>query len=199
MTVATLSREAIADSPDVLLSIREADVSIAIWERELPVALDGRAFRDLHNLRFHTSMVSLPATLSRHMDEAGFGRWCGREALVDDIQMLARHFAKIMDMESLELRLEHVATNACRKFHADYVSARLICTYAGPGTQWLDGSSADVCDCGDHHDIRQLGTGHVAILKGRRWSEQYPAIHRSPPVEGTGQERLVLVINPGAA
>ena len=39
--------------------------------------------------------------------------------------------------------LEVVRTDSCRKFHADYVTARLITTYLGEGTQWLDEADAD--------------------------------------------------------
>jgi hypothetical protein len=112
-------------------------------------------------------------------------------------RQFASHFATNMELGVVEIRLERIVTNACRKFHADYVTARLICTYAGQGTQWLDSEDAAGCDCGDPHNIRQLSTGDVALFKGRLWSAHAPAIHYSPPIEGTGEERLVLVINPG--
>jgi len=113
-----------------------------------------------------------------------------------DILSLADRFARIMQTKFVEIRLEHVTTNACKKFHTDYVTARLITTYIGQGTQWLDEDQPADCDCGDPHNIQQMRTGDVALFKGRLWST-CAAIHRSPPIEGTGEERLVLVINPG--
>jgi Protein of unknown function (DUF1826) len=138
----------------------------------------------------------LPQELEASLDDAGFVSGIGRNMLVTDILMLANRFAAVMDVGDVEIRLEHVTTNACKKFHGDYVTARLICTYVGPGTQWLEGEDAANCDCGDPHNIRQLSTGDVALFKGRLWSAEPPAIHRSPPIEGTGEERLVLAINP---
>jgi hypothetical protein len=43
--------------------------------------------------------------------------------------------------------------------------------------------------------VRQLLAGEVALFKGRLLTDS-PIIHRSPPIAGTGQRRLVLVINP---
>lgn len=42
----------------------------------------------------------------------------------------------------LRLRLEAVAQPDCRLFHVDRVVSRLLCTYHGPGTQWLDEDNA---------------------------------------------------------
>lgn len=195
MLVATLSRAIIAGNADVLHAIRDEDVSLAIWEREAPPAIAHLALTDIQNLRFQALLGELPDTLETHLDIAGFAKGIGRHMLVTDIAMLANRFAAIMDLGEVEVRLEHIKTNACKKFHGDHVTARLICTYVGQGTQWLDGEDADNCDCGDPHNIRQLGVGDVALFKGRLWSPESPAIHRSPPIEGTGQERLVLVIN----
>ena len=47
-----------------------------------------------------------------------------------------------MQLARFELRLEVVRTDSCRKFHADYVTARLITTYAGEGTDWLADADA---------------------------------------------------------
>jgi hypothetical protein len=36
------------------------------------------------------------------------------------------------------------------------------------------------------------------MFKGHGWAPEAPIIHRSPPIAGTGQQRLVLVLNPAA-
>lgn len=186
----------IAGNAEALAAIRKRDISIAIWERgPLPdlskLALDGIA-----NVRFTADTEKLPDALKGALEDAGYEKCIGRDALHSDIVQLANRFASIMETEFIEIRLEHVTTNACRKFHTDYVTARLITTYLGQGTQWLDGDDAADCDCGDPHNIRQMQTGDVALFKGRLWVQETRAIHRSPPIAGTGEERLVLVINP---
>jgi len=198
MPVATLSRAIIAGNADVFHAIRDEDVSLAIWEKKAPSAITNLPLTNIKNIRFQALLGELLVQLEAELDGAGYKRSVGRNMLITDISMLANRFAAIMNLTGVEIRLEHVTTNACKKFHGDHVTARLICTYAGQGTQWLDSENAADCDCGDPHNIRQLATGDVALFKGRLWSADAPAIHRSPPIEGMGEERLVLVINPGA-
>jgi len=106
-----------------------------------------------------------------------------------------------MDTTAVAIRLEVIETNACRKFHADHVTARLICSYAGPGTQWIDDRDAMALAGGADPatlTVRQVATGDVALFKGHDRSET-PIVHRSPPIAGTGTRRLVLVIDPARA
>ena len=199
MPVATLSRTICAGNAGVLHAIREDDVSIAIWEREPLSGAGDIALEGLRNLCFSTSLGELPDQLERELDSAGFQKGIRRNAIAVDIATVANRFGAVMGLDEVKIRLEHVTTNACKKFHGDYVMARLICTYVGPGTQWVDGEDAEDCGCGEPHSIQQMKAGDVALLKGRLWSEHHPAIHRSPPIEGSGEERLVLVINPPMA
>jgi len=195
MSVGVLSNAVIAANAEVLNAIRGDDVSLAIWERDAPSPLGSIALGDADNIRFEANLEELPGALETRLRAAGYSRGITRNILVIDIVMLANRFATAMEASDVAVRLEHITTNACKKFHADHVTARLICTYLGQGTQWLDSKDAVNCDCGDPPIIRQLGTGDVALFKGRLWSAENPAIHRSPPIEGTGEARLVLVIN----
>ncbi|MEP2102538.1 MAG: DUF1826 domain-containing protein [Parasphingorhabdus sp.] len=186
----------IAGKAKVLSAIRDEGVSIALWERSAPQSLSELKLDDIADVRFTASVKELPDMLINALDDAGHETSVARDMLQIDILALANRFAQVMQTELVEIRLEHVTTNACKKFHTDYVTARLITTYLGQGTQWLDGEDAADCDCGDPHNIQQMKAGDVALFKGRLWSQDVPAIHRSPPIEGTGEERLILVINP---
>jgi len=148
------------------------------------------------DVRFTTGLEALPDALEHALDAAEYIRSNARDILQNDILQLSRQFAEIMQTEFVEVRLEHITNNACKKCHTDYVTARLITTYLGQGTQWLDGGDAASHDDGGFDNIQQMRPGDVALLKGRLWSQDSPAIHRSPPIEGTGEERLMLVINP---
>lgn len=196
MAVTSLSRAAVASNAEVFHAIREDDVSIAVWEREPPSDVNDIALNGLLNLRFTTSLGEMLDMLDQELDCAGFKMGTPRNNLATDILDLANRFAAVMRLNEVEIRLEHITTNACKKFHGDYVTARLICTYVGPGTQWLDSTDAEDCRCGKPHSIQQMNAGDVGLFKGRIWSETHPAIHRSPPIEALGEERLVLVINP---
>lgn len=197
MSSITLSRALIAGGPEALDAVHDPDIALAIWERDPPAAIAGLLAAPIGPVSFASPLGRpLTATLGRALDEARYPLTGARAALEADIGMLANRFARIMAADAVEVRLERIVTDSCRKFHADYVRARLITTYAGPGTQWLDETGPEACDCGEPHGVRQLRAGDVAILKGRHWDETRAAIHRSPPIAGSGAARLVLVINP---
>lgn len=109
--------------------------------------------------------------------------------ITNDITALGERFARLMNVKHVRLRLETVVTNACRKIHADNTDVRLICTYAGPGTEYLaDPSRPD--------RLERLGAGWVGLFKGRTFAAGHePAYHRSPPIAGTGIRRLLVVID----
>lgn len=121
------------------------------------------------------------------------------EPLASDIASHVRRLADLLDQDCVAIRLEVVETDACRRFHADHVSIRLILTYSGLGTQWLDNADAERLRDGaaiESLEIRRIATGHVALFKGREWAPDRPIVHRSPPIAGSGERRLVLVIDP---
>ena len=98
-----------------------------------------------------------------------------------------------MNVDYIRLRMEVVSTNSCRKFHIDAVKSRLICTYRGLGTQY--GMSMDGID---PKYFKTTPTSSPILLKGTLWIEENPKmiLHRSPPIEGTGETRFVFVIDP---
>jgi hypothetical protein len=172
--------------PGALARIHDRDVGLAIWDRR-PRLPSGR---DL------AAMVpALPVCLlaSGTPDEASralksqLSRHAG--ALAADIAALARLFAAVAGARTLRLRLEHIDDDACRRFHVDAVRLRLLCTYAGPGTQWQDIQ-------GGVHRMARL---QVGLFKGSRHPTHRPCIlHRSPPVSHlppARRARLLLCID----
>ncbi|WP_417613366.1 DUF1826 domain-containing protein [Parasphingorhabdus sp.] len=186
----------IAENIGALDAIRDDQISIALWQREPVIDSASLDLDGIADIRLTANIDELSDALNDALADAGYARSRSLTALQNDIESLAHGFADIMKTDVVEIRLEHVTTNACKKFHADYVTARLITTYSGQGTQWLDGDDGADCGCGEPHHIQQMRAGDVALFKGRLWSSDAPAIHRSPPIEGTGEERLMLVINP---
>lgn len=117
-----------------------------------------------------------------------------RDWLRADIVQLAETFAVLMSARYLRMRLSVVTSNACRKFHIDALTARLICTYRGTGTQY--GISTDGTE---PKRVFTVQTGSPLLLRGTLWPAEQPKsglLHRSPPIEGTGEARLVLVLDP---
>ena len=58
---------------------------------------------------------------------------CGTRRLYKHAQQLSDAFMHIMKAPFMRLRLD-VLYNACSRFHTDAITARLICTYRGTGT-----------------------------------------------------------------
>lgn len=188
-----------AHQPDILRAISEADCNLAIWQRppfaDFVPLVEGTP----QDLRFTCTPATLPALLAEGLAQGGYGGDASlHAALVEDAALLGEHFCAAMDLATLELRLEVVRTDSCRKFHADYVTARLITTYVGEGTDWLDGADAARVAVGaEPQCINRLATFDVGLFKGKLATD-HPAIHRSPPIPDTGAVRLLLVLNPAS-
>ena len=184
-----------AADPGVLMEVRRPDVPLAIWQRPPPEP--GILWPLLRLAPFRAVVEDLAEDCALRL-AAGLPAPLP-PALLRDIRWLCVSFSVILGRKRLRARLEGITGDACRRFHADYVSVRLICTYAGTGTQWLDGRSAALLRDGvapGEAAIRHLGTGDVGLFKGREWAGDRAIIHRSPPIAGTGERRLLLVIDP---
>ncbi|MEN2748054.1 DUF1826 domain-containing protein [Sphingomonas sp. T9W2] len=177
-----------------LAAILGDPVNLAIWQRDdAPVVDVGDldAVADVAVIVPAGARSAIPdALIAAGYDDALATR------LGHDIGDLTARFAALLALDRVAIRLEVIETDACRRFHADYVAVRLICTYAGPGTQWLANDDALALAAGvEPTTIRSIATGDVALFKGRDQSDT-PIVHRSPPIMGTGTRRLVLVIDP---
>lgn len=187
----------VADTPKDLSAICRADCAAAIWRRQLPpdihVWIDLLAPAQLPCARAILKPQALRDAVADICEEVGTPDGRERDWLVDDITMLSDIFAGLMRAPYLRLRLDVVSTNACRKFHIDAVTARLICTYRGTGTQY--GFSSDGSE---PRRVFTVPAGAPIILRGTLWPSDPPAglLHRSPPIEGTGETRLMLVLDP---
>lgn len=177
------------DSNDLAV-IRRPEIALANWQRTLPIdlsaALDPCDATSVDDLAFSVEFPVTVAALAMNLVVSGYESALAR-LLADDIAALATRFAAITRSTRLAVRLEVVETDACRRFHADHVTYRLLTTYRGQATQWIRAEEPDV--------LRQMRTGNVGIFKGRVLAPDTPILHRSPPIAGTGEQRLLLVID----
>lgn len=199
--VAAMPHAAWSADAEILDAIQRDEVNLAIWQRRLCGALASDVsaidMSDVEFFRFEASAEQVGREIRLAFAEAGID--CDGSALAGDVATLGGAFARIMKVERVAVRLEHVIGDACRRFHADYVTARLISTYSGPGTQWLDAGAVARLDEGiapSRAEIRQLAVGDVGILKGRKWPGATAIVHRSPPIADSDTSRLLLVIDP---
>ena len=182
----------------ILGAIRESDCNLAIWHRPAFADFTAMTTGTPLDLRFVSDIAGFAAVFAKELRSGGFGGDAAlHDALIVDAARLARLFCDAMELTTIELRLEVVRTDSCRKFHADYVTARLITTYVGEGTDWLDDADARRVAAGaEPRQINRLAPFDVGLFKGKI-ATPTPAIHRSPPIaETSGGARLLLVLNP---
>ncbi len=188
---------AVADKPVDLQTFLKPGCAAAIWRRQPQKSfqswVDSVDPNQLPQGRIILPRDVVRQALEELCEAAQTPSSPQRTRLIDDAAALSGIFADLMQVQFLRLRLEAVAHNACRKFHIDAVTARLVCTYRGTGTQYgisTDGQSPS--------RVFTVPTGAPILLRGTLWPEK-PAsglLHRSPPIEGTGETRLVLVLDP---
>lgn len=187
----------LSDSPEGLAVIHKPGCAAAIWERSpLPNFqswIDNLEPDCLPNARLILPTTQTRAAVDQVCDACGTPNCSEREMLADDVSALAMIFGGIVSASHLQLRFDVIRTNACRKFHIDAVTARLVCTYRGLGTQY--GISTDGKE---PSRVFSAPTGSPMLLRGTLWPDQPKSglLHRSPPIEGTGETRLLLVLDP---
>ncbi|MEM1233220.1 MAG: DUF1826 domain-containing protein [Pseudomonadota bacterium] len=188
---------AVGTAPRSLEAIKHPHCAAAIWERE-PLAafqnwIDGLSEYELPKARIILRPGDVQRAMTDLFDSYALAACDARTMLIDDVAALAHIFSHLVDAPFLRLRLDVITTNACRKFHTDLLTARLICTYRGTGTQY------GVSDLGAEPDhVLTTSTGSAIVLRGHLWpaATAPDILHRSPPIEGTGEARLVLILDP---
>lgn len=186
-------------SPEDLSEIHRSDCAASIWMREpsegFQAWIDSLDPDRLPKVRMILRPDGVRAALAEVCEQRGTPDCAERTQLIDDTAALATMFAELMDAEFIRLRLDVVQNNACRKFHIDALTARLICTYRGTGTQYGVGERGS-----DPAEIATIPAGCPIVLRGTEWpTDVEPGLlHRSPPIEGSGETRLVLVLDPVA-
>jgi len=210
----TAANAMLGEHEDILQKIRGRKVNLAIWNRQ-----SGPDVEDL--LEYLNAPENLHAHSANEMQATGavsaqrVGRWLAllipvasaqRSALARDIAMLANLYAGIVGKHGIRIRLERIDSDSCKKFHADWVGIRLLCTYAGPGTQWLPneavdrtllgrGSNEEICL--DPGRIQSLPRYAVGLFKGEAWARNkgHGIVHRSPPISRSRKTRLLLCVD----
>ncbi|MEM7428253.1 MAG: DUF1826 domain-containing protein [Pseudomonadota bacterium] len=187
----------VGERPEDLGEIHSPGVAAAIWRRQLSQEfqswIDGISPEHLPSARVMLRPDAVRDTVTLLCESAGVPEDAQRELLINDVSVLAEIFSGLMGATFLRLRLDVINSDACRKFHLDSVTARLICTYRGPGTQYGISTEGN-----DPARVFSVATGAPIVLRGTLWPDPQCSglMHRSPPVEGSGTTRLVLVLDP---
>ena len=128
--------------------------------------------------------------------------------LVNDISCLVKRFCQLFKVNDANLKLTVLHESMCPRFHVDMLPCRLITTYKGEATEWLQHDYVDRSKLGTGNqgksddesglfksvkDIKRLTKGDVAIMKGENWIDNrgYGLVHRSPNIDNENSRLLV--------
>ena len=129
----------------------------------------------------------------------------GKNRLICDMIDLSKSFFHSTKSKHIKLQLEVVDSDKCRFFHEDKMRQRLLCTYLGPGTEWLDNSNVDRSGlCKGNNDkvvinyekVNKAKPFEILLLRGALFDDSgLGDVHRSPPVEAEKKSRIVLKVD----
>ena len=187
----------IVDTPRGLSSINDPKYAAVIWRRQ-PLLdftswIDAMELKDLPKARIILRPEVVRNAMKDLVKASRLPDCVECNMLVDDVAALANIFAAIMKAEYLKFNLDVVKKNVCTKFERNQLTAGLICTYRGPGTEYGNSVNGE-----DPHEICDVSSGSPIILRGDLWpgSQRSRLLHRSPLVADSSQARLVLKLEP---
>lgn len=204
------------DSSEILSAIREPGVSLCTWQRQPPAELVrflGRvAASEPFALEAYDTLEAL--RIDSLLDGFLWSADPGRALWIEEIHALLALFRDLRPEareRPLHLKVGVVDRIECPVFHTDWVSLRLICTYAGVGTEYAPDRSVnrDALCCPlatpaqtnaaivrEAAAIRQMAPFEVGLFKGCAYPGQGERgiVHRSPH-PGKGMRRIKLIVD----
>lgn len=200
-------RQALSEHLEVLGEALRDGVNLAVWQRRLAPQLEDfvRLLLDQPQEVAESLHVDIGTDGSAHMPTllAGAAGFEAHAAFIADVSWLVEVFACLLDARRVGLRLRSLSKPMCPRFHVDNVPLRLISTYSGAASEWLEEGGMDrsrltqpQAEPWDARHARQLKAGWVALAKGEKWqgNEGAGLIHRSP-MPLPGERRLLLTLD----
>lgn len=197
-----------------LTEIYQPDVNLCVVNRTLDEEIN-HFVKALFAAQLHVSVVE-----SLNVETFDFAKLLpqaknlrGYAQFHQDIEHLVSIFCELFELQTVGLRLQLLKNAMCPKFHVDHVPCRLVCTYGGLGTEWLNDCYVDRSKLGagsnglsddksgliraDLDVINTMPAGAIGLLKGSKWegNEQNGAVHRSPKVTENLPYRLLLTLD----
>lgn len=192
-----------------LAAVLDPATNLCLWCRDpLPGVVKEVASLQVDafpNVRLATSPESAAADIDALFCRRGLASGCFAQ-WIDDMIQLVQIFSRLLNERCLTLRLETTDEDTCPRFHVDRTGLRLLCTYRGAGTEWLENDQVN-------RYAQQHGDANAAIVRYGRpaqfqpfWvgvmkGELFPGnrgnglVHRSPPIAGTDQTRVLLCLD----
>ncbi|HEX5843044.1 MAG TPA: DUF1826 domain-containing protein [Pseudomonas sp.] len=193
---------------EVLGEVLRDEVNLAVWQRQLPAQISEfasalLALGEALGQSIVLELASPESEPSLHGLVDAYSDLPGQAAFLQDLSWLVGAFACLFDAKRIGLRLRILDKAMCPRFHVDHVPIRLITSYAGVGSEWLqDGVMArrrlgdPAAEPSSAALIKRAESGHVLLAKGEKWigNKGGGLIHRSPQPPA-GERRLLLTLD----
>jgi hypothetical protein len=197
--------------PSIFTDIFKDEVNLAIWNQ----ALSSEVIRCAERLLEQQPRIKMVIAVSPENCYEKLSETLGvsekEHPLCQHISLLVDMFCTLFNLKGAGLRLMALDRPMCPKFHVDKIPCRLVTTYIGTATQWLNNGKIDRTKLGagslgltdelsglfQHSDaIEHFCAGDVGLLKGEGWFDNNNAglVHRSPHLENN-ESRLLLTLD----
>ncbi|MDF3933083.1 DUF1826 domain-containing protein [Pseudomonas citronellolis] len=193
-------RQVFGEDPQVLAEVLRDGVNLAVWQRQLYPEVAAFAASLLQGEALYSQQVSL------ELDAAGrapqlHGLFPGSpdgRLFVNDLAWLVEAFACLTGARQVGLRLRALERAMCPRFHVDHLALRLVTSYAGCASEWLEEGALPRSALGEAEPpcVHSLEVGDVGLFKGEKWggNEGAGIVHRSP-CPAPGSRRLLLTLD----
>ncbi len=195
--------------PEVLTSIFDEKINLVNYHR----CLSDDVTIYCHALAKERKHLSIRSVISVHGIELAlndlFPEYAKKAEFIADLTLLVDMYACLFDLEEVGLRVQLLDRAMCPRFHVDKLGCRLVSTYKGSGSEWLNDFDIDRNKLGKGSNgmsdeesglysgqIQSAKAGDVLLLKGEGWfgNEGGGIVHRSPPVASV-ERRLVVTLD----
>jgi hypothetical protein len=118
-----------------------------------------------------------------------------------ELAFLLELYGDLLGCAAIGLRIERLDRAICPGWHVDRTGIRLLCTWCGPGTEWLDAPGIDPRGLpGSAAGVPATGQARpfdIVLLKGSAWQGNAAggAIHRSPMVAPGYEPRILVALD----
>lgn len=195
-----LSVEQVVD----LAAIFESHINVCVWERPEQAALASWLKEVCATQDFSSVKESAVGDEELGGLLAPLPEGPGLDLFREEVAGLVELYADLFEAERVGLRLNTLQAPMCPRFHVDKVGVRMLCTYVGAGTEYLEEADARRARLGVPLEegeadstarpggtILRMPAFSVGLFKGEAWpgNEGRGAVHRSPP----GTERRMLL------
>ena len=200
----------VIDSLDAFNSVDLDRHSLVLWERgavpTIERELAGLPDDVFPDVRAHLHADNITSTLTTLVGKSGYDAVRAFPGWLADMTMLTETFFQLVGDRCVTARLETLARTGCPRFHVDRSHLRLVCTYRGTGTEYLEEAQVDrvaqASGAPNESIIRfgepqRLPTFAVGIMKGSRYPGYANAglVHRSPAVNPGDPARVLFCLD----